>query len=132
MDRRHCRTRTRARCARAVVGVVVALAGLGAVDSASAGAATDGTWRVTTTPSNVRAVHATLLKTGKVLLIAGSGNDRTAFGAGTFTTSIWDPATGNLTSVHPVGRVLCRPCRPGRRAGAGRRRNHGVPRTGDE
>ena len=52
-------------------------------------------------------VHVTLLRTGKVLLIAGSGNDRNNFNAGTFKTSIWDPATGDLTAVSTPWDAFC-------------------------
>ncbi len=87
-------------------GLLVASAGV-ATSGEPAAAATNGTWAVTSTPSNVRAVHATLLRTGKVLLVAGSGNDRNDFNAGTFKTSIWDPATGNLTAVSTPWDAFC-------------------------
>ncbi len=103
--RRRIGMRTRSR--RALGLAMLTIVGIGGLTTTPAGAATDGTWTVTTTPSDVRAVHATLLKTGKVLLIAGSGNDRNAFNAGTFTTSIWDPATGSLTSVSTPWDAFC-------------------------
>src|SRR3954471_24666344 len=74
---------------RALGIVVVALLVAGACE---------GTWSKTATPSPVRAVHAALLHTGKVLLIAGSGNDPDEFAAGSFKTAIYDPATGTLRS----------------------------------
>ena len=46
----------------------------------------------------MRAVHAALLHTGKVLLVAGSGNDPDQFAAGSFKTAIYDPANGSLRS----------------------------------
>jgi Domain of unknown function (DUF1929) len=61
-------------------------------------AACEGTWTKTAQPSPVRAVHAALLHTGKVLLIAGSGNDPAQFAAGTFKTAIYDPTTGAMRS----------------------------------
>ncbi|GAA3237395.1 galactose oxidase early set domain-containing protein [Actinocorallia longicatena] len=42
----------------------------------------------------VRAMHTVLLNNGKVLLIAGSGNNRENFDAGRFTSWLYDPATG--------------------------------------
>lgn len=60
--------------------------------------ACEGSWTKTTNPSPVRAVHAALLRTGKVLLIAGSGNDPNQFAAGSFKTAIYDPTTGSLRS----------------------------------
>ena len=104
--------RNRSGC-RQRAGIVASLASaitaslLVAGSGAPAGAATDGSWAVTSTPSDVRAVHATLLRTGKVLLVAGSGNDRNDFNAGTFKTSIWDPATGNLTAVATPWDAFC-------------------------
>jgi hypothetical protein len=60
--------------------------------------ACEGTWSTTANPSPVRAVHAALLRTGKVLLIAGSGNDPDQFAAGSFRTAIYDPATDTMRS----------------------------------
>lgn len=64
--------------------------------------ACEGTWSRTANPSPVRAVHAALLHTGKVLLIAGSGNDPNQFAAGSFETAIYDPATDTLQSNIPT------------------------------
>ena len=67
--------RTRFVAATVVTGVVASLVALGLspVAADAAGPATDGSWTVTATPSDVRAVHVALLRTGKVLLIAGLG-----------------------------------------------------------
>ncbi len=93
-----------------VVGLVViglGTAGLGTGGAVAVGAATTGSWSVTSTPSDVRAVHVALLRSGKVLLAAGSGNSRGDFDAGTFKTSIWDPATGNLKAVATPWDAFC-------------------------
>ena len=66
-----------------------------------------GTWQTTTNPSPVRAVHAALMHNGKVLLVAGSGNDPTAFAAGTFKTTIWDPVTGSFEPVSTPWDAFC-------------------------
>ncbi len=63
-----------------------------------AAACGEGTWTTNPTPAPVRAIHAALMHTGKVLLIAGSGNDPNQFAAGTFKTAIYDPSTGSLRS----------------------------------
>jgi Domain of unknown function (DUF1929) len=55
----------------------------------------------------VNAIHAALLHTGKVLIIAGSGNNRDAFEAGTFRTVLFDPATGKFTEVPTPTDVFC-------------------------
>lgn len=60
--------------------------------------ACEGTWRPSANPSPVRAVHAALMRTGKVLLIAGSGNDRDSFAAGTFRTAVYDPVSDSFNT----------------------------------
>jgi hypothetical protein len=66
-----------------------------------------GTWEVSSKPSPVPAVHVALLHTGKVLLVAGSGNDKAAFDAGTFKTSVWDPTTNTFSSVSTPWDAFC-------------------------
>jgi hypothetical protein len=70
-------------------------------------AACQGEWRVTSRPSPVRAVHVALLHTGKVLLVAGSGNSRVDFDAGTFETTLWDPATESFQPVDTPWDAFC-------------------------
>ena len=60
-----------------------------------------GRWTVLGSQMPIRSIHASLLNTGKVLLIAGSGNSVENFEAATFTAAVWDPATGGFT-VLPV------------------------------
>ena len=91
----------------ALVPAAVMVAGLTGAVTAPAGAATDGSWSVTATPSNVRTVHVAVLHTGQVLLVAGSGNNRDDFNAGTFKTSLWDPATGDLDAVNTPWDAFC-------------------------
>ncbi len=66
-----------------------------------------GTWETNATPSPVRAIHAAVLQNGKVLLVAGSGNNRDTFNAGTFKTSLWDPTTNTFTSVDTPWDAFC-------------------------
>ncbi|WP_214107769.1 glyoxal oxidase [Acrocarpospora catenulata] len=73
----------------------------------SSGPCQTGSWEVLSYPSPVRAIHTVLLHNGKVLLIAGSGNDPDAFAAGTFTTSVFDPATGTFTDVPTPDDLFC-------------------------
>jgi hypothetical protein len=80
------------------IGLLVAVAVL---------AACSGQWRITATPSPVRAVHVALLHTGRVLLVAGSGNSRGEFAAGSFKTSIWNPATEITTAVQTPWDAFC-------------------------
>ncbi|MER6999580.1 galactose oxidase early set domain-containing protein [Streptomyces sp. NPDC000410] len=64
-----------------------------------------GSWKVLDVPSGARlnAIHAALLHTGKVLLIAGSGNDEKKFERGTFESTLWDPARNTFTPVPTPG-----------------------------
>ena len=74
----------------------------------TAGAAcTQGAWQVLPFPSPVRAIHAVLLYTGKVLLVAGSGNDPTEFAAGTFTSAVYDPASGSFQVIPTPDDFFC-------------------------
>jgi hypothetical protein len=68
-----------------------------------------GHWETVELPEEHRAqaVHAALLHTGKVLLIAGSGNDAEDFAAGSFQTIVWDPATGDTTEVPTPEDLFC-------------------------
>ncbi|MCW2696061.1 MAG: hypothetical protein JWR62_1146 [Modestobacter sp.] len=123
MNRRKPRPLRRLRNA-ALTGVAVAalVAANGPVVTEAAGAVyTDwqrnqpeykaqfGHWEVVELPEEHRAqaVHAALLHTGKVLLIAGSGNDAEDFAAGTFRTIVWDPTTGDTTEVPTPEDLFC-------------------------
>ena len=66
-----------------------------------------GRWQVSETPSPVRSIHAALLPTGRVLLVAGSGNDRTAFAAGTFKSTVWDPVRNTFTDIATPYDMFC-------------------------
>jgi hypothetical protein len=75
--------------------------------AALAATACQGEWRQSSSPSPVRTSHVALLHTGKVLLIAGSGNSRGEFEAGRFKTSIWDPTTEDFTAVDTPWDAFC-------------------------
>ena len=68
-----------------------------------------GSWETIELPEEYRgqAVHAALLHTGKVLLIAGSGNDARDFEAGTFRTIVWDPVSGEAKEVPTPEDLFC-------------------------
>ncbi|WP_300012406.1 galactose oxidase early set domain-containing protein [Pseudonocardia sp.] len=68
-----------------------------------------GRWDVIELPEEqrVNAIHAALLSTGKVLIIAGSGNDRAQFDAGTFRTLLYDPVTGQTRDVLTPADMFC-------------------------
>ncbi|MEU8920944.1 kelch motif-containing protein [Kitasatospora sp. NPDC048545] len=68
-----------------------------------------GHWQTLTLPAafRVNAVHATLLRTGKVLIVAGSGNDEKQFDAGTFKSLLWDPAQNSYKLVPTPADMFC-------------------------
>jgi hypothetical protein len=68
-----------------------------------------GHWSMLSVPEEMRvnAIHAALLHTGKVMILAGSGNDRKQFDAGKFKTILWDPETGEFERVHTPSDMFC-------------------------
>ncbi|HEX3277949.1 MAG TPA: hypothetical protein VHR40_05475, partial [Thermoleophilaceae bacterium] len=70
---------------------------------------TRGHWSMLNVPQDmhVNAIHAALLRTGKVLIIAGSGNDKKQFDAGKFKTLLWDPDTDNFKLIHTPSDMFC-------------------------
>ncbi|GIF38373.1 galactose oxidase early set domain-containing protein [Actinoplanes xinjiangensis] len=68
-----------------------------------------GHWSLLDVPAKFRinAVHAALLRTGKILIVAGSGNNRDAFEAGTFRTILWDPRTDAFKDVPTPTDLFC-------------------------
>ena len=86
---------------------------------ADTGLALTGRWTVNSVNMPLKAMHATTLRDGRVLLLAGSGNSPTDFAAKTFKVAVWNPSTNaflNLTAPEdmfcsghatlPDGRVL--------------------------
>lgn len=66
-----------------------------------------GSWEVRQMDAAARAMHFVQLHNGKVLMIAGSGNDPDRFTAGTFTSHLYDPATGRMTDVDTPVDLFC-------------------------
>ncbi|WP_328583559.1 galactose oxidase early set domain-containing protein [Streptomyces sp. NBC_00370] len=60
-----------------------------------------GSWSLLDVPHKYRvnAIHAALLHTGKVLIIAGSGNNQKKFDAGSFDTVLWNPADNSFKKI---------------------------------
>lgn len=71
--------------------------------------AAEGHWDVVELPRDLRvnAIHASLLDTGKILIVAGSGNDTAMFDAGTFKSLLYDPATGSSKLVDTPDDLFC-------------------------
>lgn len=66
-----------------------------------------GAWDVQETPLPIRAMHTTLLSDGRVLLIAGSGNDESRFDAGEFTATVWDPELDTYKDIPVPYDMFC-------------------------
>ncbi|MET8625471.1 galactose oxidase-like domain-containing protein [Kitasatospora sp. NPDC004669] len=68
-----------------------------------------GHWQTLSLPAEFRvnAVHATLLRTGKVLIVAGSGNDEKQFNAGSFKSLLWDPAKNTYKLIPTPADMFC-------------------------
>ncbi|MDO0933424.1 kelch motif-containing protein [Streptomyces sp. DG2A-72] len=71
--------------------------------------ADNGHWEIVEFPEKYRqnTIHAALLRTGKVLLVAGSGNNQDNFDAKKFDTRIWDPVKGTIKKVPTPNDLFC-------------------------
>jgi hypothetical protein len=71
--------------------------------------ADNGHWEVVEFPKEYRqdTIHAALLRTGKVLLIAGSGNNQDNFDAKRFDTRVWDPVKGTIKKIPTPKDLFC-------------------------
>ena len=71
--------------------------------------AANGKWEVVNFPEEYRqnTIHAALLHTGKVLLVAGSGNNADNFDAKKFDTRIWDPVKGTIKKIPTPADLFC-------------------------
>lgn len=71
--------------------------------------ATNGHWDFLDVPSEFRinTIHAALLHTGKVLLVAGSGNNQKNFDAKSFRSVLWDPAAGTFKNIPTPKDMFC-------------------------
>ncbi|MFJ8545485.1 galactose oxidase-like domain-containing protein [Streptomyces sp. NPDC093586] len=75
--------------------------------TATAEECANGRWDVLPTENPVRSMHSVVLHNGKVLLIAGSGNDPEMFEAGTFTSAVYDPETGEYRTIPTPKDMFC-------------------------
>ncbi|MEU9911267.1 kelch motif-containing protein [Streptomyces sp. NPDC051001] len=68
-----------------------------------------GSWSRVDIPEEYRtnAIHAALLHTGKVLIVAGSGNEQKKFDEGSFDTVLWDPATDTFKKIPTPDDFFC-------------------------
>ena len=68
-----------------------------------------GHWVNLDIPSDkqINAVHAVMLNTGKVLIMAGSGNDKGNFEAGRFESVVYDPAGNTFKKIKTPYDMFC-------------------------
>ncbi len=68
-----------------------------------------GSWKQVDIPKEFRtnAIHAALLHTGKVLIVAGSGNEQKKFDAGSFDTVLWDPVRNTFKRIDTPEDFFC-------------------------
>jgi Domain of unknown function (DUF1929) len=65
-----------------------------------------GRWDVVADSAG-RSIHAAVLHTGQVLLMAGSGNDQANFNEKKYSTLLWNPTTNVFQSVATPWDVFC-------------------------
>ncbi|WNI24615.1 galactose oxidase-like domain-containing protein [Streptomyces sp. ITFR-16] len=71
--------------------------------------AANGHWDFLDIPSEFRinTIHAALLHTGKVLLVAGSGNNQKNFDAKSFRSVLWDPKSNTFKNIPTPKDMFC-------------------------
>jgi hypothetical protein len=67
---------------------------------------TNGRWDIVA-DSGSRSIHAALLRTGKVLLMAGSGNDKKNFDVKRFESVLWDPRANTFQKLYTPWDIFC-------------------------
>ncbi|MCC8338360.1 kelch motif-containing protein [Streptomyces sp. R1] len=71
--------------------------------------AANGKWEIIEFPEKYRqnTIHAALLRTGKVLMVAGSGNNQDNSDDKQYDTRIWDPVKGTIKKVPTPTDLFC-------------------------
>ncbi|MYY10756.1 DUF1929 domain-containing protein [Streptomyces sp. SID4919] len=71
--------------------------------------AENGHWKIMEFPEEYRqnTIHAAVLRTGKVLLVAGSGNVQENFDRKQFDTRLWDPETDKIKKIDTPTDLFC-------------------------
>lgn len=68
-----------------------------------------GFWSIVSEPTDMRVngIHAVLLRTGDVLIIAGSGNNQGDFNVGEFESLLWNPRTNKFKKIPAPYDMFC-------------------------
>ncbi|GGR78118.1 hypothetical protein GCM10010252_16000 [Streptomyces aureoverticillatus] len=71
--------------------------------------ADNGHWKVIDFPEEYRqnTIHASLLHTGKILMVAGSGNNQKNFDDKKFDTRLWDPVNNTIKKIPTPVDLFC-------------------------
>jgi hypothetical protein len=71
--------------------------------------ADNGKWDIVEFPEEYRqnTIHAALLRTGKILMVAGSGNNQDNFDAKKFDTRVWDPVKDTIKKIPTPKDLFC-------------------------
>ncbi|MFJ6565961.1 galactose oxidase-like domain-containing protein [Streptomyces sp. NPDC091292] len=71
--------------------------------------AANGKWDIIEFPAEFKqnTIHAALLHTGKILLVAGSGNDQQNFDDKKFDTRLWDPVKNTIKKIPTPKDLFC-------------------------
>jgi fibronectin type 3 domain-containing protein len=71
---------------------------------AAAQSSVQGQWQTLVTQAPINPVHMALMDNGKVLVVSGSGNDKTVT---FFQAGVWDPATDTMTTQPLTWDMFC-------------------------
>ena len=71
------------------------------------GLALTGRWTLATSSMPLRAMHVTQLRDGRVLLLAGSGNNPDAFAAKQFKAAVWNPGNNTFLNLTVPEDMFC-------------------------
>ncbi len=106
--RRFTHRRDRANIA-AILSIVLVAGALSSTPSVSAAGieATLGRWETLAYDSKYTTIHAAVLRTGKVFIMAGSENIPENLTNGIFQAEVWDPKAGTMTQVPPPYDMFC-------------------------
>ena len=75
--------------------------------TAPTGLALTGRWTMATSSMPLRAMHVTQLRDGRVLLLAGSGNNPDAFAAKQFKAAVWNPGDNTFLNLTVPEDMFC-------------------------
>jgi hypothetical protein len=93
--------------ARLLLFGVLVVAMLGLMESAFGQASVQGQWTTLTYQMPINPVHAALMRTGKVLIVSGSGNYPPNLASNLLTAAVWDPVAGTITTQSVAWDMFC-------------------------